>query len=121
MHCASFRRDRIGFERYRSRCEERKADMPPNILADYHLKAGIGEARFGRLRRADASLSRALEIAEGAALHAMVFKIERIKGGLGECEQVMAGVRVAETDAAGHNEAVLEVSTSLAQLVGEPG
>jgi len=121
MHCASFRRDRIGFERYRSRCEERQADMPPNILADYHLKAGIGEARFGRFRRADASLSRALEIAEGAGLHAMVFKIERIKSGLGECEQAMAGVRVAETDAAGHNEAVLEVSTSLAQLVGEPG
>src|SRR2546426_5937933 len=40
-----------------SRCEERKADMPPNILADYHLKAGIGEARFGRLDRKSTRLN----------------------------------------------------------------
>ncbi len=120
MHCASFRRDRVGFERYRSRCEELKTDLPPNILADYLLKAGIGEARFGRFSRADASLTRALKVAEGAGLHAIVFKIERIKNGLGECEQLMATVRVAEPAPAHGNDAVLEISTSLAQLVGEP-
>ena len=48
MHCASFRRDQVGFGRWRRRCRKAKPDMPPNIAADYHLKAGIGEARFGQ-------------------------------------------------------------------------
>src|SRR3989442_9137675 len=77
MHCASFRRDRVGFERCRSRCEKVKADMPPNMLADYYLKVGIGEARFGRFKRAAAAMGRALKVAEDAGLHAFVFKVER--------------------------------------------
>ena len=116
MHCASFRRDRVGFERYRSRCEELKTDMPPNILADYHLKAGIGEARFGRFGRADASLGRALKIAEDAGLHAMVFKVERIRHGLDACE----AAATAETHPVIDSDAVREVSESLAQLVAQP-
>src|SRR5213080_4614517 len=28
------------------------SDMPPNIRADYYLKQGIGQARFGQLRLA---------------------------------------------------------------------
>jgi len=116
MHCASFRRDRVGFERYRSRCEELRTDMPPNILADYHLKAGIGEARFGRFGRADASLGRALKIAEDAGLHAMVFKVERIRHGLDACE----AAATAETHPVIDSDAVREVSESLAQLVAQP-
>src|SRR5438128_782889 len=53
MHCASYRRDHVGFARWRERCEDRLADMPPNIRADFYLKQGIGQARFGRYRRAD--------------------------------------------------------------------
>src|SRR6266550_3488760 len=116
MHCASFRRDRVGFERYRSRCEELRTDMPPNILADYHLKAGIGEARFGRFGRADASLGRALKIAEDAGLHATVFKVERIRHGLDACE----AAATAETHPVIDSDAVREVSESLAQLVAQP-
>src|SRR4029077_20345551 len=52
MHCASFRRDHVGFARWRERCEQRLPDMPPNILADFYLKQGIGQARFRRFRRA---------------------------------------------------------------------
>src|SRR6266566_202333 len=116
MHCASFRRDRVGFERYRSHCEELKGDMPPNIHADYHLKAGIGEARFGRFGRASASLNRALKLAEDAGLHAMVFKIERIRHGLDACE----AAATAETHPVIDSDAVREVSESLAQLVAQP-
>ncbi len=116
MNCASFRRDRVAFERHRNRCEEVKADMPPNILADYFLKTGIGQARFGQLRRAAATLDRALKIAEGASLHAMVFKIERIKNGLGACEETLPAL----TEPAIESEAVREVSASLAQLAAQP-
>src|SRR5439155_20706238 len=63
MHCASFRRDRVGFERWRERCLGSLEQALPNIRADYHLKAGIGLARFGNYRRAEADLGRALDIA----------------------------------------------------------
>jgi len=120
MHVASFRRDRVTFERYRARCEEMTAKMPPNILADYHLKAGIGDARFGRFRRADAALGRALSVAEAAGLHEFVFKIERIRGGLGACEAMTIGDEVGEPTPRVESEALQEVSASLAELVGEP-
>jgi len=115
MHCASFRRDRVGFERYRSRCEELKQDMPPNIRSDYHLKAGIGEARFGQFQRAATTMNRALEIAESAGLHALAFKIERIKAGLGKCEE--GSCATLGTDSEPLNQAAREVSASLGQLV----
>src|SRR6266853_135136 len=82
MHCASFRRDRVGFERWRERCDARRAELPPNILVDYMLKAGIGRARFGQLDRGERLLADALRIADQAALHEFTFRIERIKAGL---------------------------------------
>src|SRR5438046_2397981 len=63
MHCASFRRDRVGFARWRERCAAQLADMPPNSRADYYLKQGIGQARFGQFKKADALMAQALEIA----------------------------------------------------------
>src|SRR5207253_1272070 len=47
MHCASYRRDRVGFERWRSECEGRLEHMTPNMVTDFLLKVGIGNARFG--------------------------------------------------------------------------
>src|SRR5205823_8064345 len=81
MNCASFRRDRVGFERWRERCEQRCDAMSPNILVDYTLKAGIARARFGQFARAEALLAKALELARRAGLHEFVFRIERIKRG----------------------------------------
>jgi tetratricopeptide (TPR) repeat protein len=117
MHCASFRRDRVSFERYRAKCEQAKTDLPPNILADYYLKAGIGEARFGRFRSAAATMTRALKVAEDAGLHSFVFKIERIRNGLGACEEALEASS-AESSPVIDNEALREVSACLAQLVG---
>lgn len=118
MHCASYRRDRVGFARWRERCEARAADMPPNIRADFYLKQGIGQARFGQFRRAEALLQQALEIASAAGLHEFEFRIERIKNGLHDCEQALHVEAAAAAEPVIKTEELREVSASLAQLVG---
>ncbi len=111
MHCASYRHDRVGFERWREQCDARRDSMPPNILVDYMLKAGIGRARFGQLDRAERLLTNALQIADQAGLHEFTFRIERIKAGLRDCGEAAAEPVV-------QSEAVREVSTALAHLAG---
>jgi len=91
--------------------------MPPNILADFHLKQGIGQARFGKFHRAEALMKRALEIASAAGLHEFEFRIERILSGLGECEQVMAREAESAATPVWQTDELREVSKSLAQLV----
>jgi hypothetical protein len=89
--------------------------MIPNVRADYHLKVGIGLARFGNYAKAATSLDRALEIASAHGLHELVFRIERISHGLRECgvpDQV--GGTLAEP--VQWSEALKEVSASLAAL-----
>jgi len=109
MHCASYRRDRVGFERWRERCEARRDDMPPNILVDFTLKAGIGWARFGQFARGERVLASALEIADDGGLHEFAFRIDRIRAGLRDCQEA-AAEPVVET------EALREVSDALARL-----
>src|SRR6266550_1248688 len=111
MNCASFRRDRVGFERWREQCDARRDGMPPNILVDYMLKAGIGRARFGQVDRAERLLASALQMADQAGLHEFTFRIERIKAGLRDCGEAAAEPVV-------QSEAVREVSTALAHLAG---
>src|SRR5437016_1892662 len=111
MHCASYRRDRVGFERWREQCDARRESMPPNMLVDFMLKAGIGRARFGQLDRAERLLTSALRIADEAGLHEFTFRIERIQAGLRDCDCA----EPAAESALG-SEAVKEVSASLAEL-----
>src|SRR6266571_4074279 len=111
MHCASYRRDRVGFERWREQCDARRESMPPNIVVDYMLKAGIGRARFGQLDRAERLLASALHIADEAGLHEFTFRIERIQAGLRDCD-CDCPETAAESDF--RNDAVREVSVSLA-------
>jgi len=118
MHCASFRRDRVGFARWREQCERRLADMPPNVRTDFHLKQGIGQARFGQFRKAEALMDKALEVAAAAGLHEFEFRIERIKNGLRECEQATRVESAALAEPIFETEELREVSASLAQLVG---
>jgi len=115
MQCASFRRDRLGFERVREECLDHLDQMPPNIRADYYLKVGIGMARFGNFTKAETSMRQALEIASAHELHEMVFRIERIRGGLRACEapEEVAG---AATEPTIQSDALREVSASLAAL-----
>jgi len=116
MHCASYRRDRVGFARWRERCEARVQDMPPNIRADFYLKQGIGHARFGQFGRAETLMNMALEIAGGNRLHEFEFRIERIKSGLRDCEPALQAEELAATEPIIQSEALREVSASLTVL-----
>jgi tetratricopeptide (TPR) repeat protein len=86
MHCASYRRDRVGFARWSGECGRVLETMQPNQLTDYHLKLGIGLARFGRFDRATHELRLALEVARAHGLHEFEFRIERIAAELSGCE-----------------------------------
>src|SRR3989449_7009704 len=116
MHCASFRRDRVGFARWRERCEQRLAEMPPNIRADFYLKQGIGQARFGHGRRAQTLRHKALQTATAAGLHEVEFRIERIKNGLGDCETLVPGELPEHAEPAFATAELRAVSAALAQL-----
>jgi tetratricopeptide (TPR) repeat protein len=118
MNCASFRRDHVGFVRWRERCEERSLDMPPNIRADFCLKQGVGQARFGRYARAEVLMKEALEIARAAGLHESEFRIERILGGIRECEQAAVRETQPATEPVVRTTELCEVSESLGQLGG---
>jgi tetratricopeptide (TPR) repeat protein len=85
MHCASFRRDRVGFARWSSESGRALATMQPNQLVDYHLKLGIGLARFGRFDRSTGEMQLALDVARAHGLHEFEFRIERILAGLRAC------------------------------------
>jgi len=114
MNCASYRRDRLAFERRRQECDARMADMPPNVLTDYCLKAGIGMARFGNCTKAKALLSEALAIATRHGLHEFEFRIERIRDNVSEtCAEGEAEEAAVVVE---HNQAVREVSASLAAM-----
>jgi len=115
MNCASYRRDRVGFERWRERCLEHIPDAPPNIRADFSMKAGIGFARFGNGRRAESELRQAHEIATAHGLHELVFRIEPILSGSKDCG-APEEVESAAPAPAYPSESLNEVSASLATL-----
>jgi tetratricopeptide (TPR) repeat protein len=115
MHCASFRRDRVGFERFREQCLDRLSGMAPNLRADCYLKVGIGLARFGNFTKAESSLRHAFEIASAHGLHELTFRIERIASGLRECE-FPDSVELAAAEPRLQSDALREVSASLAAL-----
>jgi len=115
MHCASFRRDRVGFERWRERAIDHFEEALPNIRADYHFKVGVGLARFGIYAKAETQMQQALEIATAHGLHEFVFRIERIKSGLRECEALEHSESTAAEPVV-WTEQLREVSASLAAL-----
>ena len=115
MHCASYRRDRVGFERWRERALDHFEDALPHIRADYHLKVGIGLARFGNYVKAATQMHQALEIASAHGLHDAVFKIERIKNGLRECD-ALEHIEGVAAEPVTWTEQLREVSASLAAL-----
>src|SRR2546426_839996 len=115
MNCASYRRDRLGFERWRERCLEHLPQAPPNVRADYSMKAGIGYARFGNTRRAESELRQALEIATAHGLHELVFRIEPILDGAKDCG-APEYVESAAPEMVHGIESLKEVSASLATL-----
>lgn len=116
MHCASFRRDRIGFTRWRTRCEAELARMAPNILVDYHLKVGVGLARFGQFAHAATELENALRVARAHGLHEFEFRIERVQAGLRDCEALELAEHDPVTEPGDNPRALGEVFAALASL-----
>ena len=115
LHCASFRRDRVGFERARELCLDHLDEREPNVRADYYLKVGIGLARFGNFKKAEATLRQALEIATAHGLHELTFRTERIMTGLHSCESPDT-VELTRAEPRLNSDALREVSASLAAL-----
>jgi tetratricopeptide (TPR) repeat protein len=115
MNCASYRRDRLGFERWRERCLEQVPNAPPNIRADFSMKAGIGYARFGNIRKSESQLRHALEIATAHGLHELAFRIEPILTGANDCG-APEHVESAAPENSYEIESLKEVSASLAML-----
>lgn len=115
MNCASYRRDRVSFERWRERALEHSVDSPPNIRTDFHLKMGIGFARFENHGRAQQEFRRALEIATTHELHEFVFRIERLIDKLQDCV-TPNDLEGAAPEPVETTEALREVSASLAAL-----
>jgi tetratricopeptide (TPR) repeat protein len=114
MHCASFRRDRLRFERVREECLTNLDAMPPNVRADYYFKVGVGLARFGSVVKAETNVRHALEVASAHDLHEMVHRVERILEGLRGCEAPEEARPPAEPVV--QTDALREVRTSLAAL-----
>jgi len=115
MQCASFRRDRVGFERAREGCLANLETMSPNIRADYYLKVGIGLARFGNSSKAENNLRHALEIASAHELHELAFRIDKIMTELRDCDSPDS-VEIAATEPRLHSDELREVSASLVAL-----
>ena len=116
MHCASYRRDQLGFERWREQCERRRERMPPNVLADFYFKVGVGRARFGQFDRADRLLKTAVAVADDAGLHELVFRIERIRSGLRDCLEGCTPPPETAAKPELQSDEVREVSAALAHL-----
>ena len=113
MNCASFRRDRVSFERWRERALNHCVEAAPNVRTDYHLKTGIGFARFENYGRAEQELRRALEIATTHDLHEFVFRIEHLLNGLRECVS-LDDLETTIPEPGDPTEELREVSASLA-------
>jgi tetratricopeptide (TPR) repeat protein len=78
--------NRMSFERRRSEADTLRNRMPPSMLADFHLKAGLGLARFGQLGRARDLLLRGQRFSEEHQLNAWYFRFERMLENLDSCE-----------------------------------
>ena len=62
-------------------------------------------------------MKQALEVAGEAALHEFEFRIERIRGGLADCERALATETHPAAEPVVQTNELREVSQSLAQLV----
>jgi hypothetical protein len=97
MDLESSVRNRVAFERYRAAAEGCCSCMSPTMLVDYNYKLGVGFARFGQNKRAQASLTEAMELAEQHRLNAWYFKAEQARASLAEPAQTLADATEAST------------------------
>jgi tetratricopeptide (TPR) repeat protein len=89
--------NRVAFERYRSVAEGYRSCMSPTMLVDYSYKLGVGFARFGQNKRAQASLTEAMALAEQHRLNAWYFKAEQALASLADPATTPADATEAST------------------------
>ena len=89
MDLASLRGDRVGYERWRRSAEVSIETLPPDIQADYLLKAGQGCVRFGDKDLARKYFARCIEIAEQHQLNQFLFQAEQAISLLGKLKPVL--------------------------------
>jgi tetratricopeptide (TPR) repeat protein len=89
--------NRVAFERYRAGAEGYRSCMSPTMLVDYSYKLGVGFARFGQTKRAQASLTEAMTLAEQHRLNAWYFKAEQALASLAGHAQTPANATEAST------------------------
>jgi hypothetical protein len=89
--------NRVAFERRRAQAEEVRDRMMPSLAADFHFKAGVGLARFGRFKRAKELLSAGLRLAEEHRLNVWYFKFENELQAL-EIAQASPGIEAREPE-----------------------
>jgi len=87
MDLESARGDRMAFQRRRAEADAGRSRMPPSMLADFHYKAGIGLARFGRIARGREVLEVGQRHAEEHRLNAWYFRFEKVLANLTACGQ----------------------------------
>jgi tetratricopeptide (TPR) repeat protein len=83
MELESSAGNQMAFERRRAQAADAQDRMTPSMAADFHFKAGIGLARFGRVNRARDLLTKGLRLAEAHQLNAWYFRLEQAIGELG--------------------------------------
>lgn len=114
MDLESTRGDRMAFQRRRAEADAGRPRMPPSMVADFHYKAGVGLARFGRVARGRELLEAGRRHAEEHRLNAWYFRFEKVLENLGAC-----GPREPEATAKGDLEqppAVQEVAIGLREF-----
>jgi tetratricopeptide (TPR) repeat protein len=103
--------DRMAFQRRRSEAEAACTRMPPSMVADFHYKAGVGLARFGRIARGRELLEAGQRHAEEHRLNAWYFRFEKVIANLSACE-IREPDSTAKADR-GHPPAIQEVAIGL--------
>ena len=105
--------NRMAFERRRAQAESSRERMPPSMVADFHFKAGVGMARFGRHKRANEFLTAGLHFAEEHRLNVWYFKFERELKALEAMEATEARQPELATPATVESPVVEEVAVGL--------
>ena len=108
--------NRLAFERRRAEAEGFRERMSPSMAVDFHYKAGMGLARFGRRKRAQEILQAGLRLAEEYRLNTWYFRLERELAAVGSVDQDVAPEPIPTTPATfTSSPAMEEVAVGLRQ------
>jgi tetratricopeptide (TPR) repeat protein len=76
LELAALTQDRVSFERLRREIEGADIELPPDARVDYEIKMGVSLASFGKCRKAERYLRRAIQDAEEYNLNDYLFRAE---------------------------------------------